>query len=360
MRFKEIRHHNFRNLQDAVIRTDARDVVFEGMNGQGKTNLLESIYMLSYGSSFRTPYAKEAVRFGADDMSLSALVGMDDGDMRRIDYQLVDGKRRILLDGKEVNDRKELVYNFPVIVFCHDDIDFVRGEPERRRRFFDQTFSMYNPLYLDSLRRYRMILSQRNAAIKAGQSSLLSLYDGRLAKYGLEIVRDREEGVKNFNQIFPGLYKAISGTDKEVVIRYQPSWKELRSEDEVTSYLESTRDRDMRMLTSTSGIHRDRFTVCDENGPFSQSGSTGQVRLASVLFRLAQARFYMEMTGKEPVVLLDDVLLELDAAKRASFLSHLDSYSQAFLTFLPDERYFGSDDGGRLTYIVEDGHVRPR
>ena len=357
MRFKEIKYQNFRNIADRSINTDSDNIILEGINGQGKTNILESVYLLSYGSSFRTSNIKEAVTHQKESMHLWASACDDDGQIRKVEYIFKEGKRKIFLDGKEVKDRKDLIYSFPVIVFSHEDINFIKGEPECRRRFFDQTFSLYNPLYLDSLRRYRHILSQRNAAIKANQISLLSLYDERLVKYGLEISREREEGVKNFNTIFPSLYKSISGTDKEIYIKYTPSWRELKNRDEILSYLESTRDRDARLQTTTSGIHRDRFTVYDENGPFVQTGSTGQVRLASILFRLAEARFYSKMTKKKPILLIDDVLLELDSIKRASFLSQLDNYSQAFFTFLPNESYFEGKKDSVIEYMVEEGSV---
>ena len=360
MKFKELKYYNFRNIDNSSINTDCRNVILEGINGQGKTNILESVYLLSYGSSFRTGNSKEIITFNKDRVHIVGIAVSDDGLERKVEYVNQGGKRRILLDGKEIRDRKELIYNFPSIVFSHDDINFVKGEPEYRRRFFDQTFSMYNPVYLDSLRRYKTILMQRNAAIKARQSSLLSLYDERLAKYGLEVSREREEGVRMFNEIFPSLYKEISQTEKELSIRYQPSWRDLKSEDEVVNYLESTRERDMNLLTTSSGIHRDRFTVYDENGPFSQSGSTGQIRLASLLFRLAEARFFIKMTGKKPVLLIDDVLLELDNVKRGNFLSLLNDYSQAFFTFLPDEKYFSSRKDEMLEYTVREGRVEKK
>ena len=360
MRFKELKYYNFRNIDNSSINTDCRNVILEGINGQGKTNILESVYLLSYGSSFRTGNSKEIITFNKDRVHIVGIAVSDDGLERKVEYVNQGGKRRILLDGKEIRDRKELIYNFPSIIFSHDDINFVKGEPEYRRRFFDQTFSMYNPVYLDSLRRYKTILMQRNAAIKARQSSLLSLYDERLAKYGLEVSKEREEGVRMFKEIFPSRYKEISQTEKELSIRYQPSWRDLKSEDEVVNYLESTRERDMNLLTTSSGIHRDRFTVYDENGPFSQSGSTGQIRLASLLFRLAEARFFIKMTGKKPVLLIDDVLLELDNVKRGNFLSLLNDYSQAFFTFLPDEKYFSSRKDEMLEYTVREGRVEKK
>lgn len=355
MRFLELRYHNFRNIADGRVACGADNIVLEGVNGQGKTNLLESVYLLSYGSSFRTQNPKEMIRFGESRMRVSGIAETDDGERVQVDYMLEDGKRRIRLGGKDVRDRKEFIYNFPSIVFSHEDIGFVKGEAETRRRFFDQTFSMYDPEYLDDLRRYRAILNQRNAAIKQGQASLLELYDARLAKHGLAVSEKRRKGVEEFNEIFPGLYKEVSGLEDDIRIAYGPSWKDMRTTEEIEALLSARRDHDMRSGHTTSGVHRDKYVVTRNNVPFSQSGSTGQVRLASLLFRVAQARAYMAKTGKKPILLVDDVLLELDSAKRASFLLRLDGYSQAFFTFLPDERYFASPRESWLEYGVSDG-----
>ncbi len=357
MRFESLKYRNFRNIGSLEFNTAASDVVLEGVNGQGKTNILESVYALSYGSSFRTQNFREMIKFGENSLYLSGVVLTDDGDRRVIEYTIKDGKREIVLDGKKIIDRKELIYSFPCIVFSHEDIDFIKGEPESRRRFFDQTFSMYDPSYLDELRRYRVILNQRNAALKNGQYSLIPLYDGRLALYGLNIMRSRSRGIEGFNSLFAALYKKISRTDKNLDIRYQPSWKDLDSVEDIVSYLDSTRERDIKMNTTTSGIHRDRFTVFDDMGPFVQTGSTGQVRLASLLFRVAEAKYFTEKTKKYPILLLDDVLLELDSVKRASFLNELSGYSQAFYTFLPRENYFDDSVKSVLRYIVNEGQV---
>lgn len=357
MKFKNVRYFNFRNLKDSEIVYDADNIILTGINGQGKTNILESIYALSYGSSFRTQNIREMIRHGMDDMHLIGNAEADDGEKFRIDYYIKDKKRHIFINGHEVRDRKELIYNFPCIVFSHEDIDFIKGEPEMRRRFFDQTMSMYNPLYLDDTRRYRAILNQRNAAIKNNQISLLPLYNERLATYGLSIMEERIRSIYEFNLIFPDLYRKISGTDKNITIKYIPSWDGLTSSSEVCEYLESTQDRDIRNSTTTSGIHRDKYIVEDENGPFIQSGSTGQIRLASLLFRVAEARFFIKKTEKKPILLIDDVLLELDSNKRASFLNELSDYSQAFYTFLPKENYFSEKKESVLDYVLKEGCV---
>ncbi len=355
MRFESLSISNFRNISSADIDIDAEDIVLTGINGQGKTNFLESIYLICYGSSFRTSHLKEAVKHGSEGFSLSAVCIDGRGIKERINISFFDNRRKISIDGKEITDRRSLIYSFPCIVFSHDDIMFVKGEPEHRRKFFDQMMSLYSPFFFDSLRSYRGILMQRNAAVKQGNRAIAGLYDSRLASFGLEIMKERAEAVYGFNSIFPELFRKISGTDMNITVRYQPSWGAMENTDEITAYLEENTERDMILSTTTSGPHRDRFTVMCGNIPFSSIGSTGQIRLASILFRIAEARYFSEKTGNNPMLLIDDVLLELDGRKRGLVLESLPSYSQAFYTFLPNESYFSARREDALSYTVTEG-----
>lgn len=353
MKFRKVSLSNFRNISSASLETDAEDIVLTGMNGQGKTNFLEAIYILCYGSSFRTSHLKQAVMHGEEGFTLSADFENEYGETERINTSFYEGKRKILLDGKEITDRKELIYRFPCIAFTHEDIDFIKGEPDTRRRFFDQMMSLHSPLFFDNSRSYRIMLMQRNAAIKTNPS-LIHLYDERLASIGLDIMAARAAAIYDFNKIFPELFRKISGTDMELEIKYQPSWSDMTEKDEIVSYLESTEERDLKMSCTTSGIHRDRFSVMYGGIPFSSIGSTGQIRLCSLLFRISESIYFSRMTGRKPVILLDDVLLELDDRKRSLLLSELSGYSQAFYTFLPREKYF--DEGKKADFFaVENG-----
>ncbi|AEC01245.1 DNA replication/repair protein RecF [Parasphaerochaeta coccoides] len=359
MRILSLDIHCFRNIRKASVDTDARSVMLVGENGQGKTNFLEALYVLCYGTSFRTPNLREAVSHDGRGFSVKADFVDDSGNHHEIQVKHVQGKRSIFIDRKEIYDRKELIYTIPCIVFCHDDIEFVRGEPEARRRFFDQTMSMYNPLFFDDSRRYRNILRQRNAALKEGRLSLVPIYDFQLARYGMSIQKARKAAVKEFNDIFPRMYRDVSGTDLEISVEYQPSWKMAENAEDAEEILSRALERDVRMQTTCSGVHRDKFIVKDADRPFSQTGSTGQLRLASLILRMAQAGFFFGKTGKEPVLLIDDVLLELDVTRRGRFLSHIEDYSQAFFTFLPEEKYFSSlEDEKMLSYTVEGGAFR--
>lgn len=356
MRFISLRTNQFRNLVSQEIPVDRKQVFLVGPNGQGKTNLLEAIYALCYGSSFRTQYMRELAAHGQKNFKLTGMYRDDASMVHRLELEYKDSKRSVFLDGREIKDRKELIYNIPCIVFSHDDIAFVRGEPEERRRFFDQTMSMYNPLFFDDMRRYRSILKQRNQAIKEERYSLLDVYDLQLATYGLSIQQERTRAVYEFDQIFPDMYRQVSQTDNEIHIQYNPSWSKCATEEEIIIHLSQTRQRDMKLGTTTSGVHRDRFNVVDGNGLFSQTGSTGQLRLASLIFRTAQMAFFQKKTGRQPLLLVDDVLLELDFQKREMFLHLMENYCQAFFTFLPEEHYFPSLAGEEaLVYDVENG-----
>ena len=356
MRFQSVGFKNFRNLENSMVPVDDKRILLIGGNGQGKTSFLEALYLLCYGSSFKTLNLRDIITHGHKDFALSAVVLTDDGSQQRISFSFIDGKREILIDGREIKDRKYMVYNIPCIVFSHDDIEFVRGTPEHRRRFFDQTMSMHDPLFFDDLRRYRAILRQRNAAIKEGYVTLIPLYDEQLASVGLHIQEARAKAVVEFNEVLPSLYKIVSGANEEIRIAYKPSWHDCTHVAEICAKLERTLERDLKLLTTASGIHRDQFVVMDSKGIFSASGSTGQLRLASLIFRIAQTSLYRQKTGKDPIVLLDDVLLELDIAKRELFLAQLGSYSQAFFTFLPEEKYSSElGNGHDLRYTVTEG-----
>ena len=146
MIIKKLVLDNFRNIRDREIDTSAKQIILTGENGQGKTNLLEAIYILCYGNSFRTQNLKEAISYGHESFRLCSVFEDFQGLERKAEITFEESNKKIRLDNKEIRDRKELIYCLPCIVFSHDDIEFVRGEPENRRRFFDQTMTMYDPV----------------------------------------------------------------------------------------------------------------------------------------------------------------------------------------------------------------------
>jgi recF protein len=357
MPFESVRFSSFRNLEDAEVRCDAERVFLVGENGQGKTNFLEALYYLSYGASFRGPVDAEVARHGSAGFSLTGMVMSEDSSSPAEDIRVLwESKNKdIRRCGKPVRDRKELVALNPAVVFCHEDYSFAAGEPERRRFFFDQSAGLVSAGYIDLLRDYKRILKQRNAALKDRREELVVLLDMQLAAMGIQLREQRRRLEAEFNERFALRYEAVSLLGTEVRIRYRPNWPEELDLGGIIERLESKRAEELALGTSLSGPHRDRWSFSCESGDFSASASTGQLRLLSLTLRMVQAEYYHAATGRLPVLLLDDVLLELDRGKRKRFLGLLPRASQSFFTFLPGESWEEYRTDSTLTYEVRDG-----
>ncbi|MCL2608293.1 MAG: DNA replication and repair protein RecF [Treponema sp.] len=356
----------FRNLADAVVDLSAKTVFLVGENGQGKTNFLEAVYFCSYASSFRAAKDGDLGRNGLKDFSVAGTVCRNPADSAFSNEILVkrEGeKKTVLIDDKKAEDRKELLSVIPCIVFCHDDMNFVKGSPEQCRWFFDQVLSLYDPAYLEDLRSYRKSLRSRNAVLRDAlknrldgeADSLLDALDAQCAFYGTALMEKRRTAAVLFSEVFSPLYGEVSGIEG-MEVRYVPSWKGSE-EDVLREGLRRRRQQDLAAGLSMTGPHRDRYLFVLEGADFVATASTGQRRLLALLLRVAQARRFSQMTGRNPVLLLDDVLLEMDGGKRRRFLSVLPGYDQAFFTFLPDEPFDRYQNGETLVYNVAGGKV---
>lgn len=337
--------YNFRNLKNDTIDLSNKEVYFVGENGQGKSNILESLYYSAYGISFRTHVDSQIIKSGEKNFSLNSMYRCNN-DTQKVSVILENNKKRIEKNGKRIQDRKELINTIPCILFCHDDLKFAVGEPECRRFFIDQSLTMYDSAYIDDLRNYKKILKSRNLILKNHEYEMLDVYDGQLAAYGLTIQQKRKKAIFQFNEIFGKIFEDITGISG-VHIYYEPSWKDIIKNGEkffpatqdILNLLNEHRDNDKRMETSLSGPHRDKISFVKDHKYFIPTASTGQCRLVSLLLRVAQAVYLARATGLKPVLLMDDVLLELDPDKRAKLTATLPDYEQLFCTFLPGEPY---------------------
>ncbi len=353
-----ISYVDFRNLKNASIDLLAKEVYFVGENGQGKSNLLESIYYSAYGASFRTHADSELIKNGQSAFGVKTMYREENGIVDTLFFTYEGGKKKIEKNGKAVKDRKELINTMPCVLFCHDDLEFAVGEPERKRFFIDQCLSMYDVLYIDVIRRYKKILKSRNLTLKEMKYDMLDTFDMQLAENGAIIQKKRSDAVFQFNQIFGKLYEEISGIDG-VSIKYDPSWKgaslPVPDKNEILNILAQKREMDRVMQTTMSGPHRDKIRFVRNGVNFVPTASTGQRRLISILLRIAQSIFYSQVTGKNPVLLMDDVLLELDPDKRQSVTAMLPKYDQLFCTFLPGEPYERYKSDNTRIYHIKDG-----
>ena len=359
MAFVSVAYHDFRNIHTAALDIDAPVVYLVGENGQGKTNFIESIYLLCYGASFRTRKDARLITLGKEVANVrgrSRKAGDIDRDIAVRIHR--GGKKEIRVDGRLINDRMDLIETVPCIVFAHQDLSFVTGSPEMGRRFFNQTLSLFDPLFVGLLRSYRRLLKSRNILLKENNSSLLPAYTRNLVELGLQIQRRREGIIEEFNTTFSLLFSGISGLNGQTSIRYRSSWPMGATTEEILEFMAKRQHRDFTFETTTAGPHRDRFILMHDGKEFSHIASTGQVRLCSLILRVAQANFFSGKTGKRPVLLLDDVLLELDATKRERFVEQLPEFEQAFFTFLPDEQFRKYSGDDTMIYRVVGGEFQ--
>jgi DNA replication and repair protein RecF len=388
MIFSSLRTTSFRNLADNEVFTGSKDVFLVGENGQGKTNFLEALYFCAYASSFRAVHDGEiACNDTNGDFSAEVKINQSANDSILVKHE--KGKKAIFINGKRAEDRKELLSIAPCIVFCHEDMDFVSGAHERRRWFFDQTLSLYDPVYLEDLRRYRRVLKSRNAVLRdfrqdkldGSLEDILDALDPQFASYGQKLIEKREVAARQFSEVFGPLYEEVSGI-KGITVQYTKSWKYTScsgaaiqsgtmngntppgSEEgivsqELLTHLREKRGADIACGLSLSGPHRDRYIFAHNGKDFTSKASTGQKRLLALLLRTAQSKRFSQMTGQNPILLLDDVLLEMDGEKRRRFLSVMPAYDQSFFTFLPEEPYQRYSSENTLIYKVRDGILRP-
>ncbi|MCF6335142.1 MAG: DNA replication and repair protein RecF [Spirochaetales bacterium] len=339
MGFTTLKTFDFRNLKNQTIELGNTEIFLTGENGQGKSNFLEAVYILSYGSSFRTRQDNILIQQGAKEMTLFGEYSGKGEISNSVSVNISGKGKKIYYNGKTVRDRKDLIQNIPCIIFSHEDLSFVNGTPERKRWFFNQTISLYDSGYIDSLRKYRKILKLRNFEVKNKRSDLLDVYNNQLAVAGIEIQKMRSRITGEFNKTFSPLFRKISGLDEELIITYLPSWKNCENEQSAVDKLESKREADFFLGSTSTGPHRDIYKYKLSGYDFARIASTGQLRLISLVLRIAQSIFFLKKTGRKPLLLLDDVLLELDNRRRMRFLELLPEYEQIFFTFLPGEHF---------------------
>lgn len=357
MALEQLRLYNFRNIENSVIEFSGKNVFLVGENGQGKTNILESVYIVCYGSSFRCSNDREAIAHTKGEMSLIGKLSLGSS-ILEISIKISKNKQ-ITIDGNAIEDRKELLECSPCILFCHEDISFVVGTPEGKRKFLNQTLGLCDSVFIDDLRGYNKVLRTRNYILKQRDTGILNAINTQLAELGLSIMRKREDLVGEFKQEFSKMYSDIYGNCIDIDVSYKPSWRNCGSVEDVCRTLEEGRERDLYSGVTSTGPHRDNLLFSREGRDFSKEGSMGQIRLIGLILRVVQARILINRTGRRPLLLLDDVLLELDPVRRGRFINNLPEYEQAVFTFLPGEELLESPPDETLMYRVENGSIHP-
>lgn len=305
--------------------------VLLGDNAQGKTNILEAIYLMATLRSFRGVGGAQMVRHGAKGYFVGGnVVGQGEHEIKM--YWALR-ERKLALDGQPV---KKLAYYFGAlrtVVFCTEDLQLVKGTARSRRRFIDLLLAQTQPGYLSLLQRYMHAVRNRNALLKQRtvDEAALESFSAEMVKLGNDIIRARRELIPKFSPLARLAYRRISNDAEELRIEYQPSVK-----NDFAVELAASRAREKSFRATLVGPHRDDLQLLQNEKSAAQYGSEGQKRTLAIALKMAQAEFLTGIHGSPPILLIDDVMGELDVKRRSGLLPLLErahhARGQVFMT----------------------------
>ena len=333
MKINSLSLKNFRNYESLDIEFNPSRNIIIGENAQGKTNLVESVYMCSFARSFRTSNSTELVMFGKDICTINAEIESDSF-ARSIGISINRaGKKMIKRDGKLIRRTAELLSNLVVVVFSPEDLRIIKDSPEKRRSFINKEISQLRPRYFECLKNYNEALKQRNAILKLespDMDELLNIYDYQLATNGYEIIKYRRNFVRILSEHSGALQKSISRGREELQISYSESCK-AESAEELEMALMGLRDRDKMYKSTSIGPHRDDLEFFINGKDAKKFGSQGQQRTIALCMKLAEVKIARNILLESPVLILDDVLSELDIERQKFLLREIEDV-QLFIT----------------------------
>ncbi len=358
MYIKNIKLKNYRNYQDLTLSFDERVNIILGNNAQGKTNLIEAIYLSSNGKSFRTNKEGELIKFG-NDFSFVDIKAYKDEDELKVSFVLnKDGKKTVKVDGLKLNKISQLLENILVVIFSPEDLKIVKDEPDKRRKFIDRELCQISPSYFDNLSNYKQTLFQRNSYLKEEKIDmfLLDIWDNKLAEYGVRVINSRRNFIDKISKISGKVHSNITENKENLRIEYNPS-VDIVTKDEFFEVINKSRENDIRQRTTGKGPHKDDiiFYLNDINA--RSFGSQGQQRTCALSLKLAELSLIKEETGENGILLLDDVMSELDL-NRQEFLIKTLSDNQIFITTTNiDDKILDSFPHSKI-FKVENGNVK--
>lgn len=323
---------NFRNYEEVHIDFSEGVNILYGDNAQGKTNILEAVFVGSTARSHRAGKDREMIRFGEEEAHIKYFVekrGITD----RIDMHLKKNRAKgIALNGVPLRRASDLFGNANVVFFSPEDLNIIKEGPSERRKFMDTELCQLDKVYMNNLANYSKVVMQRNKLLKelenhADYMDTLQVWDMQMVRYGSEVIRRRQEFVCQLEKIMKEIHSNITGGSEDIHVAYEPS---VAAED-FERELERHRARDLKARASLTGPHRDDLAFMLGNIDIRTFGSQGQQRTAALSLKLSEIEIVKARIGDCPILLLDDVLSELDAGRQEKLLDSIQNV-QTLLT----------------------------
>jgi len=362
MYLKKVELKNFRNYKEEAVEFHSKVNIITGKNAQGKTNLLESLYIMSLGKSFRTNKDTEMIGFD-QEFCRAKTTSVKEG--RELEIEITIGKegKTTKINGMKTAKNIDLLENVYMVVFSPEDLKIVKDEPEKRRKFIDRELCQLKPVYYKNLGRYKKILQQRNSLLKQQEikEDMIAVWDEGLAEYGAKIIQERNRFIEKLNKISKEISCRITNGKEALELSYESNIELKEDYEKQREHLKKTLSKNLKndiLRRSTSvGPHKDDLKICAEGIDIRHFGSQGQQRTAALSLKLAEIRLIKEETRVSPILLLDDVLSELDGERQNFLINSLEEV-QLFITTteLSEEVKKQLPEGD--IFFVENGHVR--
>ncbi len=363
MYIKSLYLKNFRNYKEISLKFNKNLNVLYGENAQGKTNLLEAIYLCSIGKSFKPVTEREMILFG--ERHLDARVDYFSGgrDMYNTIRLFAEKKKAVTVNGVGLTKMSELVGNLTVVLFTPGELSLIKDGPGVRRRFLDMLICQVRPRYMGVLSNYNKLVEQKNKLLKEIQkkpslAETLDVWDEQLSNFGAEIITLRREFLSKIMETAKKYHLEISGEKENITAEIKSSSKISADEKNVKEKLlkafKDNREREIFLCSTVVGPHRDDVEFFINGNSAKVFGSQGQQRTFVLSLKLAQKDLFFEETGEQPVLLLDDITGELDFSRR-SYLFSKTADSQVFITCTDTDR--APSEESTAFFMVKEGKI---
>jgi len=342
MFIKKIYLKNFRNFDEILINLNKNLNIFIGKNGQGKTNLLESIYLLATASSHRTNIDSEMIKWDKESSIIQVILYKKEDEIKL--SLIFEGSRKIIkINENPLTRISDLVGNINVVLFSPEDLQLVKGGPFYRRKFLDVEVSQVSTYYHHLLKKYEHILKQRNNLLKdirerrdSKKESMLDIWDKQLVDIGTKVVKKRLEVVEKLKILARLAQRQITDGSENLNIEYEFSFNGKVEKDKVNfifnNNLVNNRNREIKRGYTLFGPHRDDLILKINGMDVRKYGSQGQQRTVALALKMAELEFMKSETGEYPLLLLDDVFSELDNERKNKLLDIISDKIQTIIT----------------------------
>ena len=359
MKIKSLKLKNFSNYDLLKLDFDGSTNIFYGNNAQGKTNILEAVYLSGTTKSHRGAKDRDIIQFKHDESHIEMIV-----EKNGISYQLdmhlkKNSPKGIAVNKIPIRKASELFGIVNLVFFSPEDLNIIKNGPAERRRFIDLELSQLDKVYLNDLSNYNRIVNQRNHLLKEigfnNQDNLrdmLDIWEMQLIQYGDKIIERRKGFVEDINKIISSIHKKLTGGKEELRVIYEPSNGEMSLE----QALNRSRERDIRIKSTSVGPHRDDICFMIGDMDIRKYGSQGQQRTAALSLKLSEIELVKQMIHDTPVLLLDDVLSELDKHRQNYLLDSIHDI-QTLITCTGVEDFVNHRFSINKVFHVQNGQV---